>query len=100
MRHIAVATGSVVALALTITLVAMLVPGRARGQSPADGPPKYTLEVEQADVAALGQALNELPKRVADPLIAKLNAQIQEQMRAHQKARAEAMRPKTEEPKQ
>lgn len=39
--------------------------------------PKYTIELDAADLQSLGLALNELPKRVADPLIAKINAQLQ-----------------------
>lgn len=39
-------------------------------------PAKFTLEVDQADLNAISQALLELPKRVADPLITKLNAQL------------------------
>lgn len=37
---------------------------------------KFYLEVDASDLAAISQALNELPKRVADPLILKLNAQL------------------------
>lgn len=39
-------------------------------------PAKFYLEVDQADLNAISQALNELPKRVADPLIIKLNNQL------------------------
>ena len=102
MRHIAVATGMVAALGLSIALTAMLVPTRARGQTPAEGPSRYTLEVDAADVAAIGQAINELPKRVADPLIAKLQAQIQAQAMNHRDAAAKAQQdkqPRPEEPK-
>lgn len=42
-------------------------------------PAKLYLEVDQADLAAISQALNELPKRIADPLILKLNAQLSAQ---------------------
>ena len=42
-------------------------------------PEKYYLELDQADLNAVSQALNELPKRVADPLILKLNGQLQAQ---------------------
>jgi len=40
---------------------------------------KFWLEVDQSDLAAISQALNELPKRMADPLILKLNAQLKAQ---------------------
>lgn len=42
-------------------------------------PSKLYLEVDQADLAAISQALNELPKRIADPLILKLQGQLQAQ---------------------
>jgi len=47
-------------------------------------PAKYYLEVDGTDIAAISQALQELPKKVADPLILKLNGQLQaqEQLRA------------------
>jgi hypothetical protein len=44
------------------------------------GPVTFQLEVDQNDIAALSAALMELPKKVADPLISKLNAQIQKQV--------------------
>lgn len=48
--------------------------------APAQAPPqRFYLEVDQSDLAAISQALNELPKRVADPLILKLNGQLQAQ---------------------
>ncbi len=37
----------------------------------------FYFEVTQADVQAIGTALNELPKRIADPLILKLNKQLE-----------------------
>ncbi len=40
---------------------------------------EYTLHVNSADITAIGMAINELPKRVADPLIAKLQSQIDAQ---------------------
>jgi hypothetical protein len=42
-------------------------------------PQRFYLEVDQSDLNAISQALNELPKRVADPLILKLNGQLQAQ---------------------
>jgi hypothetical protein len=52
----------------------------APGPAPQPAPPgKVYLELDQADLVAVSQALNELPKRVADPLIVKLNAQLQNQ---------------------
>jgi hypothetical protein len=42
-------------------------------------PQRYYLEIDQSDLAALSQALNELPKRIADPLLLKFNGQLQAQ---------------------
>lgn len=42
-------------------------------------PTKFYLEVDPADLAAISTALNELPKKIADPLILKLNGQLQAQ---------------------
>ena len=53
-------------------------PEKAAPAAPA-APAKYYLELEQADLNAISQALMELPKRVADPLILKLNGQLQAQ---------------------
>lgn len=47
-------------------------------------PEKFHLELNQADLNALSIAINELPKRVADPLILKLNEQIKAQVQAKQ----------------
>lgn len=59
---------------------------------PAATPQKYYLELEQPDIAALSQALNELPKRIADPLILKLNRQLQEPQQGQIKESAEKAR--------
>lgn len=44
--------------------------------APAQEDKKFRLEVDANDLGLISQALNELPKRVADPLIARLNAQL------------------------
>ena len=44
--------------------------------APAPIPAKFYLEVDQADLASISQALNFLPKYVADPLILRLNGQL------------------------
>ena len=52
----------------------------AEAAAPAASPApltKFYLEVDQADLQLISQALVELPKRLADPLIMKLNAQLQ-----------------------
>lgn len=40
---------------------------------------EYLLKLTPADLAALDRALQELPFRLAAPLVAKINAQIREQ---------------------
>jgi hypothetical protein len=52
----------------------------AAQQTPA--PAKFYFEVDQNDLAAISQALSELPKRVADPLILRLNGQLAVQAQA------------------
>lgn len=52
-------------------------------------PQKFTIELEQNDLSALSAAINELPKRVADPLIAKINEQLKLQV-AKQQVEAES----------
>lgn len=48
--------------------------------APIPNPPaKFYLELDQADLNALSMAINELPKRIADPLVLKLNSQITNQ---------------------
>jgi predicted outer membrane protein len=47
-------------------------------------PPKYHIELEAADIASLSAALMELPKRLADPLIEKINKQLQAEELARQ----------------
>lgn len=39
----------------------------------------FYLEVDGNDLTAISQALMELPKKIADPLVLKLNAQLQAQ---------------------
>jgi len=52
----------------------------AQNAAPAPAPPAtYHLQLNDADIGTLGQALQELPKRLADPLIAKINTQLQAQ---------------------
>jgi len=47
-------------------------------------PQKFHLELDAADLNSLSIAINELPKRVADPLVMKLNEQIKAQVQAKQ----------------
>lgn len=55
-------------------------PAETNAPAASAAPPKVYLELDQNDLAAVSQALNELPKRIADPLILKLNGQLQAQM--------------------
>ena len=43
-------------------------------------PETFQIEVNQADLAAISNALMELPKKIADPIITKLNAQLARQV--------------------
>lgn len=54
--------------------------------APADG--IYYLAVTQADLNTLGQAINELPKKIADPLVLKLDGQIRDQAKVISGAKA------------
>lgn len=48
--------------------------------APSQPAPKlFYIEVDQGDLNALSTAINELPKRIADPLILKINGQLQVQ---------------------
>lgn len=42
-------------------------------------PNEFIVKLDGNDLAAIGNALNELPKKIADPLIMKINAQLQAQ---------------------
>lgn len=50
-------------------------------------PEKFHLELSQADLSSLSVAINELPKRVADPLIVKINEQLKAQVQAAEKGK-------------
>ena len=54
----------------------------AQPATPQPPPAKFYFEVDQSDLAAISQALSELPKRVADPLILRLNGQLAAQAQA------------------
>lgn len=73
---------------LRIAAIALIVATGAFAQTPAPSAPpveqaapappqKFYLELDPGDLQAISQAVNELPKRVADPLIMRLNAQLQ-----------------------
>ena len=50
-----------------------------REEEAVDYAPIALAEMDGNDLAAIGNALNELPKKIADPLILKINAQLQAQ---------------------
>lgn len=76
---------------LRIAAIVLLVAPCAFAQTPAPAttPPdqvtpaptaasqKFYLELDPSDLQSISQAISELPKRVADPLIQRLNAQLQ-----------------------
>lgn len=87
-----------------IALIALALEGivfisGARGQPapPPPPPPVYKLELDQTELGHLSAALQELPKKIADPLIAKLHGQIAAQMQERAAAQ-KAAEPKTEKP--
>lgn len=74
---------------LTLTMIA--APARAEDKPaapPAPPPSVYFLAVDQADLNLLSAAINELPKKLADPLFAKLQGQIGKQTEIIDKAKA------------
>ena len=46
---------------------------------PVEPPSKFYLELDKTDLDLIGTAINELPKKIADPLINRLNAQLSAQ---------------------
>lgn len=69
-------------------------PTETAAPAPAPAAPRlYYLEVDANDLQAISNGINELPKRIADPLVLKLNAQLkaQDQITA---AKAKAEEPK------
>ena len=77
-------------------------PGPSPSPSPAPAsvqiPETFQLEVNQADLAAISNALMELPKKIADPIITKLNAQLAKQV--EQRNAAATAKSETAVPKQ
>lgn len=66
-------------------------PNTQNSAGPTLKPGMFYLEVEASDLKAIGDALMELPKKIADPVVMKLNAQLQEQAKIAQ-AREEALK--------
>jgi len=67
---------------VTVAAIIAVLCVAAFAQTPAQ---KTTLEFDQQQLQWLGAAINELPKKIADPFLADLNRQV-----AEQKAKAEA----------
>ncbi len=81
---------------LTATAAVAQTPHAA---TPAEPPAEFTLKVNQSDLSALALAINELPKKLADPLLAKLNAQLQAQSPAKASDQAAPEKPADLKPK-
>jgi len=58
------------------------LPVPAPSPAPASAPVTFYLEVNQQDLQVISAGINELPKKIADPLILKLNAQLNPQVQA------------------
>lgn len=67
-------------------IILALVLSAASAAELKSAPPKqWTLTVDAADLENIGAVLPDLPKKIADPLIAKLQAQINAQNAANTK---------------
>ena len=64
-------------------IAAMTVPALAQ-------PDKTTLEFDAQQLQWLGQAINELPKKIADPFLAELQRQMAVKQKAADEAKAKA----------
>lgn len=72
-------------LMMIAAAMTMAIPALAQEQTVA--PKEYHLTLTPQEVEALGAGINELPKRVADPLLMKLREQIMEQQKKAQEPR-------------
>jgi outer membrane murein-binding lipoprotein Lpp len=68
-------------------LIAAVVAGAtpAAGQALPNGPREYTITLPAADIDQIGNALQELPAKIANPITARLIDQIKAQNEAHAK---------------
>ena len=76
-----------------LLIAAMTVPALAQSVTP---PAKITLEFDAQQINLLGEALQSLPKRVADPFLADLQRQLNQKAEAEKVAAAEAAKKKPE----
>lgn len=67
--------------------VAMMTTAGAQNGTPQA---KTTLEFDQQQMQWLGSAINELPKKIADPFLADLSRQMQDQQKKAAEAKAKA----------
>jgi len=74
-------------------MLLLIAPAYAEEPVPTPSPPMsqvtpqlFYFEVDQNDINAISSALNELPKRVADPLILKLSGQLKAQAQVYGKS--------------
>lgn len=74
----------------TTPVAAPVAPAVAPTAAPVAG--KFYFELEPADLTALSQAIVELPKKIADPLLLKLNGQLQSQIQPQLKANNDAVK--------
>lgn len=77
---------------LSAVAVLSLVSAAAIAQPAPPAPPKTTFELDANQLNLIGEAILNLPKKLADPLLADLNRQLAEQRTAAAKA-AEAAKP-------
>lgn len=80
-------------LALAILALTMIAtPARAEDKpaAPPVPPSVYFLALDQQDLSLLSAAINELPKRAADPFLAKLQGQIAKQAEIIERAKSAA----------
>lgn len=68
-------------LAASITTSAIAQP------APAGGPTEYTLHVPADDVNWIGRGLDEMPAKVANPIVQRLLRQIETQNKAFEEAK-------------
>jgi len=84
-----------------IAAIAIVTPAFAEDQPAAVPVPQhYYVELDAADINNMSQALNELPKRIADPLINKISVQLQAQARSEQAQKDAAEKYKSTHPAQ
>jgi len=72
----------------TIALLALINPTYAQ-----QGPTEYNLIVSPQDIDLIGQAIQELPAKVANPLSQRLATQIKRQQEEFVKAKGEVGKP-------